>query len=461
MLSRRKRLAFIAVVVVGVVAVTELASIVGIWFVHGSISRLAKHRQHILDQDPAAPFRQRTLPGMIHPYIGSVVQPKNDGGQLTIAGKFRVTEFGFMDDAPPIHRRAPDRVIVAILGGSVARQMTMNAGPVLEQELRKSPRFAGKSFRFVRLAVDGFKQPQQLMTINYLMSLGAEFDVVINLDGVNESALAKMDNVPFGVAAANPRKWNLYASQEITARFGSPISRQMPTPSTDQTRGQFLGTVLLISAAGNLRITRMVGLVTYLRERQCDNAIAFGSFPWKYSSTCGLLWSICNGRLEQSIRQQSDVISKVAAEELSYCVSGPPEKFDSDQLLFEHCIDVWYRSSVLLHAICHQHGAQYFHFLQPNQYLPNSKPIGSQEAKLAINEDSEFRIPVQQCYPIMRSKAESLRSAAVAFTDLTQLFADHPEELYVDDCCHLNPTGDEILATAIAAQIVKQLDSNR
>ena len=78
--------------------------------------------------------------------------------------------------------------------------MAINATGVLEQELSQLPRFSGKSFRFVRLAIDGNKQPQQLMTLNYLLTLGAEFDIVINLDGVNEASLPGMDNVPYGPA---------------------------------------------------------------------------------------------------------------------------------------------------------------------------------------------------------------------------------------------------------------------
>ena len=39
----------------------------------------------------------------------------------------------------------------------------------------------------------GYKQPQQLMAYNYLLSLGAEFDAVINIDGYNVITTANGD----------------------------------------------------------------------------------------------------------------------------------------------------------------------------------------------------------------------------------------------------------------------------
>jgi len=34
------------------------------------------------------------------------------------------------------------------------------------------------------------------------------------------------------------------------------------------------------------------------------------------------------------------------------------------------------------------------------------------------------------------------------------LFADHPEPIYVDDCCHYNQKGNDMVAQAIGETIV-------
>ena len=93
------------------------------------------------------------------------------------------------------------------MGGSVARQFAVNATDLLSDELATCPEFVGWTCQFVRLAGDGYKQPQQLMTLIYMLSLGAEFDVLINLDGQNEAVLPKIDNIPFGLNSAFPGDW--------------------------------------------------------------------------------------------------------------------------------------------------------------------------------------------------------------------------------------------------------------
>lgn len=41
----------------------------------------------------------------------------------------------------------------------------------------------------LNLGQGGWKQPQQLLALNYFLSLGQRFDVIVNLDGFNEIAL--------------------------------------------------------------------------------------------------------------------------------------------------------------------------------------------------------------------------------------------------------------------------------
>jgi len=44
------------------------------------------------------------------------------------------------------------------------------------------------------------------MRLNYLLALGARFDLFINLDGFNEVALPPAENIPKGVFLFFPRK---------------------------------------------------------------------------------------------------------------------------------------------------------------------------------------------------------------------------------------------------------------
>jgi hypothetical protein len=60
-------------------------------------------------------------------------------------------------------------------------------------------------------------------------------------------------------------------------------------------------------------------------------------------------------------------------------------------------------------------------------------------------------------YAALAAELPALRAAGVPFTDLTRVFADVAETVYVDDCCHVNRLGNELLARAIGAAVLAGL----
>ncbi|MBS0202485.1 MAG: hypothetical protein JSS49_06255 [Planctomycetes bacterium] len=414
-----RKLMFNAVMLVSTWILIEGMSLLATYLFIGFPSRLFTQRQTVAAQDPYRPGGKLVAPTVIHPYIGAVQQPSDNLGVLP--DKYQITQYGFFDDAPPIHNRAPDKVIVGILGGSVARQFSVEATDQLAQELSRSPEYAGKKFEFVRLAGNGYKQPQQLMIMNYVFTLGAEFDILINLDGFNEAALPAMDNVPFGVFAAYPRDWGK-----------------------------------MIAATASQEFQRMGGHVSYLRQQERDEARFFDRTPVRYSPALLLLWAYRHQASEQVISSKLQVMTRYAQGEQSYCGTGPAEHFDSTDAMYDHCIAIWKRTSILLQNLCQAQGIRYYHFLQPNQYVPGSKPMGPEETQLAIKEESQICEAVRFCFPRMQMLAPELEAAGVTFTDLTRVFADHPEPIYRDDCCHVEAPGNFILAKAIAHRILEQ-----
>jgi hypothetical protein len=90
---------------------------------------------------------------------------------------------------------------VALVGGSVAETLR----DFLEYELRIRSNLSPQIACF---AVPGSKQPQQLMTLNYYIALGAEYDLIINVDGFNEIVLPITDNYLTGTNPFFPRAWS-------------------------------------------------------------------------------------------------------------------------------------------------------------------------------------------------------------------------------------------------------------
>jgi hypothetical protein len=203
--NRHKRILFSVVTLLIVAAACELVGRAVYWSRFGEGYR----REWILQvggEAPAGPelgadealdeldrSRPRWLrTDILHPYLGFTRQEGDFDAGL-----------GLVANGPLMAERGDSRVVVALTGGSVASY----CAPVLESEFNRRLEASGSArrVRIQNLAQHGFKQPQQLMALTFALTLGARFDLVVNLDGFNEVALAEV-NVLDGVHPAYPRK---------------------------------------------------------------------------------------------------------------------------------------------------------------------------------------------------------------------------------------------------------------
>ena len=146
------------------------------------IAEAARTRPTAPDADPAVV--------VAHPYLGFVYNPRDHPAGMLALHSVPVSDWGFLDDKGPLRGASEREVVIGIFGGSVAFWFSVRGIDAMLEELAKLPQFYGKSFVVVRTALGGTKQPQQLMALNYLLALRGHFDMVINLDGFNEIALA-------------------------------------------------------------------------------------------------------------------------------------------------------------------------------------------------------------------------------------------------------------------------------
>jgi hypothetical protein len=119
--------------------------------------------------------------------------------------------------------------------------------------------------------------------------------------------------------------------------------------------------------------------------------------------------------------------------------------------MFEDLAKGWYRSSVQIDYLCRAQGIEYHHFLQPNQYVPGSKPIAAEREAKTWTEGARYRSAVEEGYPWLQQFGQELATRGIAFHDLTSIFEDRGGLIYRDDCCHLNVLGNMLLKRALAA----------
>jgi hypothetical protein len=424
-----KRWLFSLVLLLLLYGFVEGGASLALWYLDGasfSLERLDRERSERSTEQAAVatPERPDQRPWwmkseILHPYLGFVINPA-----LRKAAPHPISDFGFIDVAAPLHRRAEDRLIVGIFGGSVAQSFQSEGTDTLAELLTGSDAFAGREVVFVRTALPGYKQPQQLMTLTYLLSQGAEFDIVINLDGFNEIALHPTRNGPQGVSASYPTNWALRVQKQI-----------------------------------DLAQQRMLGELVVLRDRQADWARSFEGGVRRYSVLMNLLWRVRDRRLEALIREQGLAIERYQPSRHTHEATGPRDRFADDDAMFDGLAEAWLRASLQMHRLSRANGIRYLHFLQPSQYLRGSKPMGRQEQIAAVAVDA--RQVVLEGYERLMPAGERLRGAGVSFHDLTGVFADVEEPIYIDACCHVNPRGNQLLARAIGEAILHQPEATQ
>ena len=87
----------------------------------------------------------------------------------------------------PYRKQSDDEFVIGIFGGSIALSVVKLTMPQLFDEVfAQVPQLHGKKVVLLSFAREGFKQPQELETLAYFLSLGQRFDLVINIDGASE-----------------------------------------------------------------------------------------------------------------------------------------------------------------------------------------------------------------------------------------------------------------------------------
>lgn len=388
------------------VALLEAGTRLAMRFTRGSGFVAEKYRSAMQEQAEASAGKARKagpgelsigVPEVMHPYLGYIPDPTALPNEPALG------------DARAIPPPSPDHLTVGVFGGSFSAGVCHWAAAELRRVLARP----GKEVRLLCLGAGGYKQPQQLLQLASLLAQGAHFDLVLNIDGFNEVALPP-DNISQGVAPIYPRSWYW--------RIGNvPDARALK----------------LLGAVATLEEDRKAWADACLRW-QCPRSALLSSVWQRFD----LRWALRRSILLAEINAYKSEQLK------SYAASGPTMTFSDEQALYRYLVDVWRDSSIQMQVLCSAAGIAYAHFLQPNQYVVGSKPMGPVEQRLA-----SARGPYQKAgvigYPLLRQQEAALRAAGVPFHDLTMIFKDVSEQMYSDGCCHLQPPGYIAVARAI------------
>jgi hypothetical protein len=256
-----------------------------------------------------------------------------------------------------------------------------------------------------------------LMTLNYFLALGGKLDMLINLDGFNEIVLPICENIPKKVNPFYPRSWH-YITQGLSDRE-------------------------TLLAAGTM--------VHILERAQAITRICSFS-PFRNSYTVSLAWKLYVTEAGKKITQIQHDLQRPLNENDHRAAFGRDWHEVVHRNIGGNLEQLWQNCSLQMDAVCKMYDIHYSHFLQPNQYFPESKTLTDDE--LSLGHSGMFAYMVSNSYPELIQKGEELTHLGVRFHDMSMVFRDVHETLYYDVCCHFNERGNQILAEAIAGIIV-------
>lgn len=317
-----------------------------------------------------------------------------------------------------------EKTVIGIFGGSVAATLAVLTNGIKEMKavLAGSLSVPVDSLEVLNFASHGYKQPQQVYTLSLALLLGIRFDIIINIDGFNELMEASR-NIDMG---HHPLWPDMGQYQSMV----SLLKGELPLPLMEMAVE-----VKKIQERIN-KMGEWFSLHPRLENFEFVKAVA-GSLLFKWTHEKNLI----EGRL------QGELAKGAAAADITSSLSEPCMK--SKDGCWELLADVWAGSSLMMADMARQSGARYFHILQPNQYVPGGKPLSKEELSYYISK-GEGTAAVIRGYPLLRDRGNMLAKKGVAFHDLSGVFQEHEETLYIDSCCHFNFQGNKILLNAIA-----------
>jgi hypothetical protein len=352
---------------------------------------------------------------VLHPYFGPIHRPgiRPETNNIGFGSKY----------AFPYARGNDRQFLIGIFGGSVARYFCDRGTTRLVAALGAAPPFANRDIVPLCFSHEGYKQPQQLLVLAYFLSLGQQFDLVINIDGFNEVALGSR-NDERGRDVSMPSPIHIDPLLNLIDRATMTPARVYSLAKINSYKER------LNRLASAMRRNRFAAVhfaldryYVFTMNRYKAETAAFDALPANPPAASVLL------------------------------LTPPVKRRGSTEAVYADVAAGWAAASSLMHDMLAARGVPYLHVLQPNQYF-TTRTFSAEEARIALNANQPFKRVVELGYPVLQREAAPL-AAKEQFLDATAAFDREAAAMYEDDCCHYTDRGNEVLADVIARRVLE------
>ncbi|MEG4203521.1 hypothetical protein QUA20_06275 [Microcoleus sp. Pol7_A1] len=363
----------------------------------------------------------------LHPFFGYVLK---QGAFTNEKLKLKVNKHGFFSLYEyPFIKTNKNQFIIGVFGGSVANNFAVDeyVSQRLSKKLQSYPEFAGREIVVLNFGNGGYKQPQQLLILNYFLALGQELDLVINIDGFNEVALSNLNN-------------------KAQVEVGMPSVQHIQP---------------LTGLANNNLSPEAMSSIVQINENKKQLKAGIDKLQ-----TCQL--ALCHAVTSLQVKQLVNNYQQAVVKYDRQVTQSNPDTANSgivyipkadfvlqDAAAFDKMASMWYESSIGMNQILSSRKINYFHFIQPNQYYPTKRAFTAKENEIAIDKKSPYIEGVKKGYPVLLSKVDDLQKAGVNVFNAVNILDNTKETVYKDACCHYNSVGEDVLANYVSSSIIK------
>lgn len=361
-----------------------------------------------------------------HPFFGFIQKPSAD-----FRPGFKVNNYGFISPYDyPLKKTKKNQFIIGVFGGSVASNYGVFEvqNKILPQYLKQLPGLKDKEFVILSFATGGYKQPQQLLILNYFLALGQEMDLVVNIDGFNEVALSNLNN-----------------KNQVDLAMPS-IQHILP----------------LTSLANNSLSTKAMKTTIRIQENKDRINQGLSSLQNCFFAACDALTSVyvqnlVNNYKTDVIKFEKERTQQKKDDSGSVIYINTNKSVLQDSLAFEQMAQNWVKSSIFMHKVLSASNVPYFHVLQPNQYYQTKRVFGEAEKQIAFNKDTPYAKSVQIGYPALFKKFPNLEKNNINLVNAVNVFDKTKDAVYVDSCCHYNQAGEVVFSNYVGRSILESL----
>ena len=328
-----------------------------------------------------------------HPFFGYVLHNQKN-----------INNFGFHtpDDFP--YQLKNEELVVGVFGASVAQQL---AHYLMEttNELMVNVCNAQKKIKFINFAIQTQRQPQAFQIFH---AYGDQLDLAINLDGNNEIRHFPVDG--------NPREY--------------PFAYEYLYQVTQEKQKELEHIYFL--QKWQFKLIHLSKKFSFFDKSELYFKINF--------SIVRFLQTFVKAAEKRIIRMSIGPIK-------------PENKYRNDQ----DSLRIWKKYTILQSAVARKFSVPLISFIQPTQYLPDSKIFSEEERKVAILDDVATLSKLATKWNLLGESIGEIKKSGANIVDLRKVFAGVSEPIFVDTCCHVNRRGNEILSKIVLEKIREQL----